>query len=92
MTDAVDRLNTALEGRYAIDRELGEGGMETLFGLGTGLIFGPGVDMYDVAPDDQQFLMIRLALGQGQSGVVVGDRRRILVQNFFEQLKEQVGN
>jgi len=25
MSDAVDRLNAALEGRYAIERELGEG-------------------------------------------------------------------
>ncbi len=28
MSDPVARLNTALEGRYAIERELGEGGME----------------------------------------------------------------
>ena len=28
--DPVTRLNTALEGRYAIERELGEGGMATL--------------------------------------------------------------
>ena len=27
MSDAVVRLNAALEGRYAIERELGEGGM-----------------------------------------------------------------
>jgi len=26
MSDAVARLNAALEGRYAIERELGEGG------------------------------------------------------------------
>ena len=29
MSDAITRLNTALEGRYAIERELGEGGMES---------------------------------------------------------------
>ena len=30
MSDAVVRLNAALEGRYAIERELGEGGMATV--------------------------------------------------------------
>ena len=28
MSDAITRLNAALEGRYAIERELGEGGCE----------------------------------------------------------------
>ena len=27
MSDTVSRLNAALEGRYSIERELGEGGM-----------------------------------------------------------------
>ena len=30
MTDPVARLNAALQGRYAIERELGEGGMATV--------------------------------------------------------------
>ena len=31
MSDPIERLNTALEGRYAIERELGEGGMATVY-------------------------------------------------------------
>ena len=31
MSDPITRLNAALEGRYAIDRELGEGGMATVY-------------------------------------------------------------
>ncbi len=31
MSDPITRLNSALEGRYAIERELGEGGMATVY-------------------------------------------------------------
>ena len=31
MSDMADRLSAALEGRYAIERELGEGGIATVY-------------------------------------------------------------
>ena len=31
MSDPITRLNAALSGRYAIERELGEGGMATVY-------------------------------------------------------------
>ena len=34
MSDPVTRLNAALEGRYAIERELAEGGLATVYRAG----------------------------------------------------------
>ena len=47
----------------------------------------PGWRFFDVARDDQRFLMIRSS-GQAPGSEV----KFIYVQNFFEELKERVGN
>ena len=46
-------------------------------------------DFYDIAPDDQRFLMGRFA---GMAALSGDSRRFILVQNFFEELRERMAN
>ena len=50
MTDPISRLNTALEGRYAIERELGEGGMATVY-LATDLKHARNVALKVLKPE-----------------------------------------
>ncbi len=54
------------------------------------VIFSEGVHHYANGPDDEQFLMLR---GTGAlSGDSGGDTRFVLVQNWFEELRERMGN
>ncbi len=48
-----------------------------------------GLDFHDIGPDDERFLMLRVSGLGGDSG---GDRRFILVQNWFEELRQRMGN
>jgi len=62
---------------------------QTLFSVSLGyLVFGNS-DFYDIAPDDQRFLMGREA---GPRGGTVVDGRIILVINWFEELRQRLGN
>jgi len=45
--------------------------------------------LYGVAPDDQRFLMARRYQGGSQENT---GPRFVLVSNFFEELRERVGN
>ena len=60
---------------------------ETLFTLPLGTFASEITDFYDIAPDDQRFLMGRLPGGTISSGDDF-----ILVQNFFEELRQRMGN
>ena len=59
-----------------------------LFALDLALLFRQNEQyaLYDVAPDDQRFVMLR-AVGFQEAGPEL-----ILVENFFEELKAKVGN
>ena len=62
---------------------------ETLFTVEGGLVFAEGLNLYDVGPDDERFLMLRRTALIGDAG---GDTRFILVENWFEELRERLGN
>ena len=57
---------------------------ETLFTIPPEYYVSLGTDFYDVASDDQRFLMGR--------GLAARAQNLIMVTNFFEELKERVGN
>jgi hypothetical protein len=63
-------------------------GQETLFTIPPGFFVAPvGPRLYDGAPDDQRFLMGRRVRAGEDAPVTM-----ILVNNFFEILKERVPN
>ncbi len=61
---------------------------ETLFTVGGNYILQTGGSYYDIGPDDERFLMLRFA---GLSGDTGGGGRFILVQNWFEELRQRMG-
>ena len=62
------------------------GAAERLFDLGPEYLSSDVADAYDVAPDDQRFLMGRFFQGNEEAGA----SSLIMVQNFFEELKRLV--
>ena len=67
------------------DPTLRVGQQDVLFSMADYLTSN-GNPMYDMNPDDQRFVMLRI----GEEGV--DDTELILVQNFFEELRQRTGN
>ena len=65
-----------------VDPSFAVGQQRVLFPLATYLV-GNGHPQYDISPDDQRLVMLK---------VEEVDSQLILVVNFFEELKERVGN
>ena len=61
-------------------------GQETLFTIPAGYLVNPGDNFYDITSDDQRFLMVRPYQGEGEAAAT----EVIVVENFFEELKERV--
>ena len=86
----VDRQLRLIAAQFETDPDFRVVGRNPLFTLGAQLYVpnDPGDDFYDVAPDDETFMMARPA---GASlGRYLPDF--ILVQNFFEELRQRMGN
>ena len=66
------------------DPSFAVGEQRVLFPLATYLI-GNGHAGYDISPDDQRLVMLKAVEGED-------DSQLILVDNWFEELKERVGN
>ena len=62
---------------------------ETLFTIGSEYLLLEGMDFLDIRPDDEQFLMVRAAVVSAESS---GDTRFIVVTNWFEELRQRMGN
>ncbi len=65
------------------------GEKQTLFTLPPRYSVSPANTVYGVAPDDQRFLMARPYQGSAGETFV---SELVLVQNFFEELRERVPN
>ncbi|MDX1647157.1 MAG: hypothetical protein R3304_08425, partial [Longimicrobiales bacterium] len=62
------------------------GQRRTLFSMAERFLDGqPNYASWDVAPDDQRFMMLQIGGGEGD-----GRSRLIVVQNFFQELEERV--
>ena len=65
-------------------------GRETLFALPPGYAIGiAGNNFYDITSDDERFLMVRAY--EGDADAEGPATEVIVVENFFEELKERVG-
>ncbi len=62
------------------------GQQDVLFSMADYLI-GDGHPMYDVRPDDQRFVMLRI-----EDEDLESDTELILVTNWFEELRQRMGN
>ncbi len=66
---------------------------ESLFNVGgSGYLGGEGGSYYDIGPDDERFLMLRVSGLGGDTDDDSGGSRFVLVENWFTELRERMGN
>jgi serine/threonine protein kinase len=85
MSDIETRLTAALNDRYTIERELGEGGMATVY-LARDLRHNRRVAIKVLKPELAAVVGARVSPLSGRT------ERLVFIQNVFRLLDEQVGN
>ncbi len=75
MADVLDRLRSALADRYTIERELGAGGMATVY----------------LAHDQKHDRKVAIKVMRPELSAILGGERLLREVNFFEELKQRVG-
>ena len=85
----VDASNAMVAAQIETTQGLRAVEQETLFTIPAEYLTGVGADFYDITLDDQRFLMGRFLDG---NALDASAQNLIMVQNFFEELKERVPN
>jgi eukaryotic-like serine/threonine-protein kinase len=75
VADLLDRLKTALQDRYTIEREIGSGGMATVY----------------LAHDIKHYRKVAIKVMRPELSAILGGERFLREVNFFEALKQRVG-
>jgi hypothetical protein len=96
-----ERLESALDGKYRIERKLGEGGMASVY-LAEDIKHKRKVALkilpwaarrpsasYEMSPDGERLLLIT-SVGTGVTSVTA--EGTVLVLNVFEELRQRTGN
>ena len=87
MTDTITRLNEALESRYTIQRELGEGGMATV-PVPAYRLFEPGGDMSMRDPFVIVLLLTFGAAGEGRAQITDPIPARIEKRGLMVEIRD----
>ena len=88
--EPISGLNAALAGRYQVERQLGEGGMATVY-LAKDLKHNRHVVAnYDVSPSDDRFVMVQDA--ESEDAAVDEPLQIHVVLNWFAELRARVPN
>ena len=84
----VDGDRNLIAAQVATDPTFARGEQRVLFELGAEYLLSNNYSPFDIHPDDERFLMMRLAGVESASGA----GQLIVVENWFEEVKQKMGH